>query len=501
MGLDGFPSDQLANHLQKERGDFTAADLRRYVLDHDIHMMNFRYVGGNGRLKTLSFALRDEQHIDELLHDGERVDGSSLFSCIEPAASDLYVVPRYATAFEDPFSEEPTLSVLCSYFDRKGEPLDMAPENLPLRAEAALSDRLGLQMHALGEIEYYVVYHAESELYPGVPQHNYHESQPFVKWAAMREGAIRELARLGAQVKYAHAEVGDVVTEGDLRMEQHEIEFLPEPLAVAADHVVLAKWLLRNLSSRAGVAVTFAPKLVTGHAGNGMHFHLGLSRDGQNALSNKDDKLTDSALKAIGGLLTLAPALTAFGNKNPASYLRLVPRQEAPTYICWGETNRSALVRIPLSWFGVSGMVARANPRDPDARKWESVSMQTLEWRASDGSADVHQLVAGLASAILHGHSDAAAVARAKNLHIEGNLFDDDAQVDRLDRMPGSCAESAEALLAHRNAFERDGVFPPALIDGIARELAAFDDRELLAKARGDAELSAKLAEEYFHCG
>jgi len=491
----------MVTRLQKERGDFIASDLKRYILDRDIHLMNFCYVGGDGRLKALSFALRDEQHICRLLYDGERIDGSSLFGYIDPGASDLYVIPRYATAFENPFTEERTLNVLCNYFDSKGQPLAMAPENLTLSAQAAVSERLGLQMHALGELEYYVVYRPESELYPGIPQRNYHESPPFVKWAVMRERAICELARLGAQVKYAHAEVGDVVTEANLRMEQHEIEFLPEPLGVAADHVVLAKWLLRNLSSRAGVAVTFAPKLAAGHAGNGMHFHLELLREGANALIDARDELTDVSFKAITGMLDNATALTAFGNKVPTSYLRLVPHQEAPTSICWGEANRSALVRVPLAWRGTSAMAARVNPKDADALKRKSVGRQTIEWRASDGSANAHQLIAGLAAAILHGHRESDASARAEQLRFEGSIFDDELQMDAAEKLPGSCEESAQALLAHRDTFERDRIFPPALIDGIARELAAFEDRELLTKARGDAELTAKLAGQYFHCG
>ena len=73
-----------------------------------------------------------------------------------------------------------------------------------------------------------------------------------------------------------------------------------------------------------------------------------LMRDGKNVMLN-DGKLSEEARKAIAGMMTLAPSITAFGNTNPTSYFRLVPHQEAPTNICWGDRNRSVLVRVPLS--------------------------------------------------------------------------------------------------------------------------------------------------------
>ena len=95
--------------------------------------------------------------------------------------------------------------------------------------------------------------------------------------------------------------------------------------------------------------MTFAPKITTGEAGSGLHFHIQLRKEDKNMLV-ENGKLSDTARKAIAGLLDVAPALTAFGNKNPTSYFRLVPHQEAPTNICWGDRNRSVLVRVPLGW-------------------------------------------------------------------------------------------------------------------------------------------------------
>ncbi|MEZ5196770.1 MAG: glutamine synthetase [Bacteroidales bacterium] len=85
-----------------------------YIEDHDISMVNFRYCGWDGRLKTLNFVINSKQHLDDILTYGKRVDSSSLFPFIEAGSSDLYVIPRYKTAFVNPFSTVPTIDILCS---------------------------------------------------------------------------------------------------------------------------------------------------------------------------------------------------------------------------------------------------------------------------------------------------------------------------------------------------------------------------------------------------
>jgi len=125
---------------------------------------------------------------------------------------------------------------------------------------------------------------------------------------------------------------------------------------------MVAKWILRTLAHKYGVTVTFAPKITVGKAGSGLHIHTRLMKAGQNMMVDKNG-LSDIAKKAIAGYLTLAPSLTSFGNINPTSYFRLVPHQEAPTNICWGDRNRSVLVRVPLGWSQKRDMLHQANPQ------------------------------------------------------------------------------------------------------------------------------------------
>ena len=153
---------------------------------------------------------------------------------------------------------------------------------------------------------------------------------------------------------------------------------------------MIAKWIIRNLAYEEGLDVTFAPKITTGKAGSGLHVHMRITRDGENLMLDDSGKLSNDARRMIAGLVDLAPALTAFGNKNPTSYFRLVPHQEAPTNVCWGDRNRSVLVRVPLGWTGDVDMCREANPLEPASQR-NTRGKQTVEIRNADGSADVYQ--------------------------------------------------------------------------------------------------------------
>ncbi len=126
-----------------------------------------------------------------------------------------------------------------------------------------------------------------------------------------------------------------------------------------------------------GVEVSFAPKITVGKAGSGMHIHMMLEKDGKNMMV-EDGKLSDTARKMIAGMLDLSKALTAFGNTIPTSYLRLVPHQEAPTNICWGDRNRSVLVRVPLGWTGITTMINDANPAEPEGTEGHAIDARLL---------------------------------------------------------------------------------------------------------------------------
>lgn len=489
----------LVQYLNKPAAEFTKADLIRYIEDNNIEMINFRYVSGDGRLKTLNFVIGSLQHLDNILTAGERVDGSSLFKHIEAGSSDLYVIPRYKTAFRNPFADTPTLDILCSYYTKDGVPLESAPEYILRKAHKALTDTTGLSFEVMGELEYYII-SPKKNLFQADDQRGYHESTPFCKGADLRRQAMLYIAQAGGQIKYGHSEVGNF-TVGDLEYEQNEIEFLPTTLEDAADQLVIAKWILRTLAYKQGFDVTFAPKITVGKAGSGLHIHTRLMKDGHNVMV-ENGRLSDIAKRAIAGYLELAPSLTAFGNMNPTSYFRLVPHQEAPTNICWGDRNRSVLVRVPLGWLGEGNMAKSVNPLEPD-ELFDFSQKQTVEFRCPDGSADVYLLMAGLTVAARHGLEMQDALEMAADKYVDVNIFDDEhkEKVSKLKQLPVSCWDSADQLAKQAEIYTRYGVFPKGVLDGIEKLLKSFNDQNLRAEIGNDQAAILKLVQKYFHCG
>ena len=491
--------NKVVAFLGKPAREFTKADIINYITENGIRMVNFMYPAGDGRLKTLNFVINNAAYLDTILTCGERVDGSSLFPFIEAGSSDLYVVPRFATAFHDPFAEIPTLTMLCSFFNKDGEPLASAPRYTLLKALRAFNEVTGMEFEAMGELEYYVIAPDEG-LFPATDQKGYHESAPYAKFNEFRTECMAYIAQAGGQIKYGHSEVGNFTIDGMI-YEQNEIEFLPVAAADAADQLVIAKWIIRNLAYRYGFDITFAPKITAGKAGSGLHIHMRIMKEGKNMMLD-GGVLSATARKAIAGMMELAPSITAFGNTNPTSYFRLVPHQEAPTNICWGDRNRSVLVRVPLGWTAKSDMCQIANPLERP-HDYDTSQKQTVEMRSPDGSADVYELIAGLVVACRYGFELENALEVAEKTYVNVNIHkkENEHKLKDLAQLPDSCAASADCLERQRAIFESRGVFSPAMIDGILKALRAFDDRTLREDIGNDRERMLELVHRFFHCG
>ena len=491
--------NKLVAFLGKPACEFTKADIVRFIKENGVRMVNFMYPAGDGRLKTLNFVINNEAYLDAILTCGERVDGSSLFTFIEAGSSDLYVLPRFSTAFLDPFAEIPTLSMLCSYFNKDGEPLESSPENTLRKACKAFKDVTGMDFQAMGELEYYVIA-PDSGLYPATDQKGYHESAPYAKFNEFRTQCMSYIAQAGGQIKYGHSEVGNFTLQ-DFVYEQNEIEFLPVNAENAADQLMIAKWIIRNLANQYGYDVTFAPKITAGKAGSGLHVHMRIMKDGKNQML-ENGVLSATARKAIAGMMELAPSITAFGNTNPTSYFRLVPHQEAPTNICWGDRNRSVLVRVPLGWAAKSDMCRIANPLEAEST-YDTSQKQTVEMRSPDGSADLYQLIAGLAVACRYGFELENALEIAERTYVNVNIHqkENEDKLKSLAQLPDSCEASADCLENQREIFERYNVFSPSMIDGIIKKLRSYQDRTLRQEIGDDQDAMIKLVYRYFHCG
>ena len=197
-------SNLLVEFLQKPSSEFTKADIISFYPRKGIKMVNFMYPAGDGRLKTLNFVINNAAYLNAILTCGERVDGSSLFSFIEAGSSDLYVIPPLPDSFRRPFAELPTITMLCSFFNKDGEPLESSPEYTLHKASKAFTEVTGMEFQAMGELEYYVIAE-EEELFPATDQRGYHESGPFAKFNEFRTQCMQYIAQAGGQIKYGHS--------------------------------------------------------------------------------------------------------------------------------------------------------------------------------------------------------------------------------------------------------------------------------------------------------
>ena len=491
----------LVQYLQKPACEFTRADIVKYCEENDVEFINFHYCGWDGKLKTLNFVIHSAEHLENILEAGERVDGSSLFPFIEAGKSDLYVLPKYRTAFVNPFATVPTVDLLCSFFNREGEPFESSPEYILHKSHSVFTETTGLQMEAMGELEYYVIADAE-ELYQVADQKGYHESAPFNKFTEFRTEAMKLIAQAGGMIKYGHSEVGNFTQDGKI-YEQNEIEFLPVNIEDAADQLVVAKWIMRQLAYEYNVTLTFAPKITVGKAGSGMHVHCKFTKDGKSMMT-RNGELTDECRKAIAGYMTAGTSLPAFGNPHPLSFMRLVPHQEAPTSLCWSFSNRSALVRVPLGWLKPIDMSAKCNPLEKPSDK-DFSDKQTFEWRASDGFADTYLLMAALCAAARHGFEipDALEVAEKTYVGLGVNIHDakNKAVQEALEQLPASCVEAAGELQKDRDIYTSKGVFSDAIVDFMIKFLTDFHDETLRDELQADPKRAMMMVQNNINNG
>ncbi|UCH84230.1 MAG: glutamine synthetase, partial [Candidatus Latescibacterota bacterium] len=463
----------------------TREDLIKVIEEKAIEKITLHYVALDGQLKELKIPFANRYQAERILADGERVDGSSLFKgVVDVGQSDLYVVPVYKTAFFNPF-DDASLDFVCRYLTPDGELAPYTMDNILLKAYRAFKQRSGLDLYALGEIEFFLVRDPAAPLFPAQKQRGYHASSPFVKSGHILDEMVRCLTQVTGAVKYAHSEVGYiekiVSTLPELngkQAEQMEIELFSTPIDETGDNLVLARWLIRNIAYKYGCVATFAPKLEEGIAGNGQHLLIELMEDGNNVMTEDGGALSSRGKKLIGGLCKYADSLTAFGNTVASAYLRLVPNQEAPTRICWSDMNRSAMIRVPLAWSKVSDMSQKVNPQQR-TRFQRSGIRQTVELRSPDGSALVHLLLAGVTMAADWAMSTEESLDLAEELYITGDIFRNPGLLEKLPVLPASCVESSRILLDKRALYERDDIFPPGVIDYSAASLAAEDDEQL----------------------
>jgi glutamine synthetase len=152
---------------------------------------------------------------------------------------------------------------------------------------------------------------------------------------------VRMLEDLGISVEFSHHEAGPGQNEIDLRYAD---------ALTTADNIMTFRTVIKEVAIEQGVYATFMPKPLSDHPGSGMHTHMSLFEGDQNAFyeAGAEYQLSKTGRQFIAGLLKHAPEITAVTNQFVNSYKRLWGGDEAPSFVCWGHNNRSALIRVPL---------------------------------------------------------------------------------------------------------------------------------------------------------
>ena len=296
---------------------------------------------------------------------GTWFDGSSIEGFTRIAESDQYLMPDMSTFAEIPWQKgsgpRGTARVICDVYTPNGQPFVGDPRYV-LRRQVDRAAKLGYVVNTGPELEFFLFRRGEDGEIEPLP----HDQAGYFDFSTdlaqeIRQDMVDALEAFGIRVEAAHHEVA---------VGQHEIDFEYSDALRTADNAVTFKFTLKAIAQQHGLYATFMPKPIRGINGSGMHTHQSLYSiaDKRNAFADASNPygLSDVARSYMAGVLAHARGMIAVLAPLVNSYKRLVPGYEAPTYLTWGRTNRSALIRVPMVSPGKSIEGTRAEVRCPD---------------------------------------------------------------------------------------------------------------------------------------
>jgi glutamine synthetase len=384
------------------------------IAEQNVAFINLQFTDIVGMVKNQTIPVAE---FGEAVDHGIWFDGSSIEGFARIAESDMYLMPDLSTFAVIPWEQgedTTTARVICDTFTPDGQPFPGDPRQV-LRRVLDEAREMGYDYMTGPEPEFFL-FQRDAR---GRPIAEPHDEAGYFDVSTdlgtdIRRQMVNALMAMGIQVEALHHEVASG---------QHEIDFRYGDALVTADNVVTLRVVVKAIAQRHGLYATFMPKPIAGINGSGMHVHQSLidRETGKNAFVDPDSEygLSDVALSFIAGILEHAPGLAAVVAPTVNSYKRLVPGYEAPVYISWARTNRSALIRVP-----------RINPNRPQATR--------VELRCPDPSANPYLAFAVILKAGLDGikrglrapepaeedlyHLDAARIAERQLRTLPGSL-------------------------------------------------------------------------------
>ncbi|MCL1829099.1 MAG: type I glutamate--ammonia ligase [Oscillospiraceae bacterium] len=441
--------------------------LKQFCTARDIKMADFMMVDLTGRWRHLTMPIG--RLTEDTLENGVGFDGSNYgFAPVEK--SDMVFLPDLSSAYIDEFAAVPTITMIGDVYvidmphNRK---FDQYPRTVAKHAEEYMKG-LGIadEMRIGPEFEFHVFEHISYKISPNESEYcidteraewntgmkgrnlgykmphkgGYHMAAPMDTFGDFRSEVTMLLEKHGIAVKYHHHEVGG---PGQLEI---ETEF--GPMSEMADKTMLTKHIIKNAAVAKGLTATFMPKPIFAEAGNGMHVHMHLFKDGRPIFYDEKgySGLSDHALYFIGGILTHARALCAFTNPSTNSYKRLVPGFEAPVTIGYATSNRSSVIRIP------------AYAKDPDKKRFEL--------RSPDGTCNPYYAYSAILMAGLDGIAKKIDPEKSGFGPYDFNLYNlSGEEKQKIKQLPRSLGEALDALEADSGFLKADKVFPEKLIE------------------------------------
>lgn len=333
----------------------TKEDIARIVEEEDVKFIRMQFVDVLGQLKNVAITA---SQLERALDGEVSIDGHAIEGFTSVTMSDQYLVPDLDTFCIYPWRPQrgKVARLICDVYNADGTPFVGDPRAV-LKRVVQRARKMGYTLNVGPECEFFL-FQTDEEGKPTTRTNDeagYFDLGPLDHGEATRREICLALEQLGFEVEASHHECA---------AGQHEIDFKYDEALRTADNIMTFKLGVKVLAQRNGLHATFMPKPIYGISGSGMHLNMSLFRDGKNVFDNPKGErgLSVEAYAFIAGLLAHVQGFTAVTNPLVNSYKRLVSGYEAPCYVAWSSSNRSALIRIPAH----RGEGTRVELRSPD---------------------------------------------------------------------------------------------------------------------------------------
>ncbi|HEX2979651.1 MAG TPA: type I glutamate--ammonia ligase [Anaerolineaceae bacterium] len=353
-------------------------ELLSRVKEDNVKFVSFQFIDINGVVKSLDAPV---ERLSVALDDGIWFDGSSVEGFARIQESDMHLRVDQDTYAVLPWSPQELRRArfFCDIYNPDGSPFAGDPRGLLKHSLETLKQR-GWTYNVGPEPEFFLFKHNGADTVHPVPHDvgSYFDFSPNDEAVRVRSQLMDALISMGLEVEVGHHEVA---------LGQHEIDFRFADALRTADNVVTLKYTVKAIAAQNGLIASFMPKPIFGINGSGMHCHQSLfDQAGENLFYDANDPicLSKMAYGFIAGQLEHARSLSAILSPSVNSYKRLVPGYEAPVYVGWAQTNRSALIRIPRYMAGQE-KATRAELRCPDSSTNPYLAFTVMLAAAMDG--------------------------------------------------------------------------------------------------------------------